>query len=57
MSDPKLKQSKEELIQGWYDGEITFQEIKELEQQAVKDQGYEIAEVVKEVIDIINKIN
>jgi hypothetical protein len=57
MSDPKLKQSKEELIQGWYDGEITFQEIKELEQQAVKDQEYEIAEVVKEVIDIINKIN
>jgi hypothetical protein len=41
------------LLEGYKDGEISEQELLELEQQAVIDEEYEVAISIKEVLDYI----
>ena len=45
------------LLEGYKDGEISEQELLELEQQAVIDEEYEVAISIKEVLQYIKDCN
>ncbi len=48
------KIGKQHLIQRVFDGELSILDLYKMEKEAVKEESYELAEVVKSAIDWIN---
>lgn len=50
-----VKENTETLLQHYKSNEISEEDILELEQEAIKDEEYEVAISIKEVLDYIKK--
>ena len=50
-----VKENTETLLKHYKAGEISKEDILELEQEAVEDEEYEVAISIKEVLDYIDK--
>jgi hypothetical protein len=49
-----IKENTKILLAGYKNGDISKQEILELEQEAIEEEEYEVAISIKEVLDYIN---
>lgn len=49
-----IKENTEILLAGYKNGDISKEEILELEQEAIEEEEYEVAISIKEVLDYIN---
>jgi len=49
-----IKENTKILLAGYYNGDISKEEILELEQEAIQEEEYEVAISIKEVLDYIN---
>lgn len=52
-----VKENTEVLLKHYNDGEISKEDILELEQEAINEEEYEVAISIKEVLDYIEKIS
>ena len=52
----QMKEGKQKLIQDWFDGETSYQELQLMEQEAIKEESYELAQVMKSAIDWIDNL-
>jgi hypothetical protein len=52
-----IKENTEILLAGYKNGDISKEEILELEQEAIEEEEYEVAISIKEVLDYINNQN
>jgi hypothetical protein len=52
-----IKENTKILLAGYKNGDISKEEILELEQEAIEEEEYEIAISIKEVLDYINNQN
>jgi hypothetical protein len=50
-----VKENTKTLLEHYQRGEISKDDILELEQEAILDEEYEVAISIKEVLDFINK--
>jgi hypothetical protein len=49
-----IKENTKILLAGYKNGDISKEEILELEQEAIEEEEYEVAISIKEVLDYIN---
>jgi hypothetical protein len=49
-----IKENTQILLAGYKNGDISKEEILELEQEAIEEEEYEVAISIKEVLDYIN---
>ena len=49
-----IKENTKILLTGYKNGDISKEEILELEQEAIEEEEYEVAISIKEVLDYIN---
>jgi hypothetical protein len=49
-----IKENTKILLAGYKNGDISKEEILELEQEAIEEEEYEVAISIKEVLDFIN---
>ena len=49
-----IKENTKILLTGYKNGDISKEEILELEQEAIEQEEYEVAISIKEVLDYIN---
>lgn len=49
-------EGKQKLCQEWFDGELSYEDLKLMEKEAVKEESFELAEVIKSAIDWIDKL-
>ena len=49
-----IKENTKILLAGYKNGDVSKEEILELEQEAIEEEEYEVAISIKEVLDYIN---
>lgn len=50
-----IELNTEELLQGFDDNKITYEELRDLHKKAVADEEYEVAVSIRDVLNIILK--
>ena len=55
-TDQEKHEGKQKLIQEWFDGELSLEDLRFMEKEAVREESYVLAEVVKSAIDWINDL-